>query len=352
MLLIALRLLYSLSFTVFRQLGMYINASELHIYHQFKHTTHPYSRHKTWSIIGLHPLCALLFALGYALRAYSSAAHYLYSIPNLIIYIFSQVFIYVCPYVKNHFTPLPTNSSYHPRPLLELANYHVLGRTLSYVPKISPLPPSLVLRVFGSIMAIIEAVNSLGVSLSANPSSSPTTQNLGKYLTLTALSIQFVVLFTFVILAATFHHRCNRKGLRAPRIQPVLRTLYISTFLILVRCIYRLIEHLGNTNIDLDDMEALKHVSPILRYEVYFWIFEAVLMLFNSILWNIWNPGRELKRNVYLGSNGVTELEYEQVKDERNVWEKVGCVVTFGLLWKKETGNREFHELHDCAGTN
>lgn len=55
-------------------------------------------------IIGLHPFCALLFALRYALREVGA---YNYSwqtdvegqvnTMNLIVYVFSQVFVFVAP---------------------------------------------------------------------------------------------------------------------------------------------------------------------------------------------------------------------------------------------------------------
>lgn len=57
-------------------------------------------------MIGLHPFCAFLFALGYALREVGA---YNYSwqtdvegkvnTTNLIIYVLSQVFVFVAPYV-------------------------------------------------------------------------------------------------------------------------------------------------------------------------------------------------------------------------------------------------------------
>lgn len=56
------------------------------------------SHYKSWRLIGLHPLCAVLFTAGYALREYG-AFNYLYTASevNLPIYIVSQVLIYVCP---------------------------------------------------------------------------------------------------------------------------------------------------------------------------------------------------------------------------------------------------------------
>jgi hypothetical protein len=107
----------------------------------------------------------------------------------------SQVFIYICP------------------PLLELANYHILGRLLAYIPYLSPMRPQLVVRILGSIMLIIETLNSLGVSLSANPSSKKTTQDLGKGITLAALAMQILVILSFAVLATSFHRRVITSGL-------------------------------------------------------------------------------------------------------------------------------------------
>lgn len=138
-------------------------------------------------------------------------------------------------------------------------------------------------------MGVVELLNSLGVSLSANPSSSHTTQTLGKNLTLAALGIQIAIIIIFLIIAGIFHRRCAKAKIHA-KAMSLLITLYISMALILIRCIYRLVEHLGNTAIDLDDPESLRTLSPILRYEWFFYIFEATLMFLNSLLWNIWNP--------------------------------------------------------------
>ncbi|KAI1759005.1 putative RTA1 domain protein [Hypoxylon sp. FL1150] len=278
-------------------------------------------RYKCFKIIGLHPLCALMFAAGYALREYA-AFNYLYSTQNLIIYILSQVFIYVCP------------------PLLELANYHVLGRIFYYVPYFAPLPPGKVLSTFGGLMALVEILNALGVALSSNPSSSASHQELGSNLTITALAIQFAVILSCAILAGIFHGRCSRAKIHSRAISIPLNTLYVSLALILIRCIYRFVEHLGNTSVDLDDFESLKTLSPILRYEWFFYVFEAALMFANSVLWNIWNPGRYLPRNyhVYLDRDGVTEIEGEAKLDSRSLLAKIGSVLTFGLL---------FHEKKD-----
>ncbi|KAL4737170.1 hypothetical protein BDV11DRAFT_160589 [Aspergillus similis] len=274
-------------------------------------------RYRSWQLLGLYPLCGVLFAVGYALREYG-AYHYLYDEKNktvLMVYILSQVFIFVCP------------------PLLELANYHILGRIFSYVPHLAPLPANRVLATFGALMALVELLNSLGVAFSSNPSSSMSQQNAGSDLTIAALSMQLVVILSFVILGGLFHRRLAKAEIPAKKAMVPLQTLYVSMSLILIRCIYRLIEHTGSTTVDTNNIEVLKALTPVLRYEWFFYVFEATLMLLNSVLWNVCHPGRYLPANagVYLGEDG-TETVREDVGDKKTVVEKTVTILSFGVL--------------------
>ncbi|KAI1370493.1 hypothetical protein F4677DRAFT_451371 [Hypoxylon crocopeplum] len=298
-------------------------------------------RFKAFKLVGLHSLCGVMFTVGYALREYGSY-NYMYSVTTmapLLVYILSQVFIYVCP------------------PLLELANYHVLGRIFYYVPYCAPFPASKVLTTFGGLMVLVETLNALGVSLSANPSSSPTTQSLGSSLTIAALVIQLVVIIIFICLAGLFHRRFSKAkilgNIHTKAVYTLLITLYMSMILILVRCIYRLVEHTGNTNVDLDNIESLRNLSPILRYEVFFYIFEASLMLINSVLWNVWNPGRLLPKDyhIYLAQDG-TEVEGEEQSDNRPLLAKTANVLTFGVLFRKKRQVQGFEELAEYSAVN
>jgi hypothetical protein len=239
-------------------------------------------------------------------------------------------------------------------PLLELANYHILGRVFYYVPYFAPLPPGRVLSTFGALMALVEALNALGVAFSSNPSSSHSQQEMGSRLTIAALAIQLGVIVIFVFLAVIFHRRCTKANINSKAVSTPLITLYISMSLILIRCIYRLVEHMGNTTVRLGDLESLMSLSPILRYEWFFYIFEATLMLINSVLWNVWNPGRYLPRNyhVYLAQDGRTELEGEDKSDDRPLLAKAGSVLTFGILFRKKIENRPFEELNDYPVAN
>jgi predicted ferric reductase len=49
-------------------------------------------KYKAWRITGLHPMCGLLFTIGFALRAYGS-----FEYGNVNIYIASTICIYCTP---------------------------------------------------------------------------------------------------------------------------------------------------------------------------------------------------------------------------------------------------------------
>ncbi|CEJ93352.1 hypothetical protein VHEMI08945 [[Torrubiella] hemipterigena] len=287
-------------------------------------------RYKAFKLIGLHPLCAVLFTAGYALREYG-AYNYIYdpNTPSLILFVLSQVLIFICP------------------PLLELANYHILGRIFYYIPHKAPLPPSRVLAIFGALMALVEALNAIGVALQANPSSAGSQQKLGSDLTIAAISIQIGVIVAFLIMAGVFHWRCKAANMLVKTVKTPVLTLYTSMTLIFIRCIYRLVEHLGPTSIDLRSEEKLKSLTPVLRYEWYFYVFEATLMLLNSVLWNIWNAARYLPKSyaVHITEDG-REVIAGSDTDGRSSLAKIGNVFTFGILFRREVRTGTFHELN------
>ncbi|KAI0190127.1 putative RTA1 domain protein [Astrocystis sublimbata] len=287
-------------------------------------------RYKCWKLVGIHALCGVLFTAGYASREWG-AYNFIYADgdnPALIGYIVSQVFINVCP------------------PLLELANYHVLGRILYYIPHLAPFPPGKLLSVFGGLLAIVEGLNSLGVAFASNPSGSASSQELGSTLTLVAISLQVVIAAVLVGIAGIFHTRCKKTRVDTRVVSTPLITLYVSMTLIFIRTIYRLVEHLDNTTVDLDNPESLKTLSPLLRNEVYFYIFEATLMLLNSILWNVFHPGRFLPSDahIHLAKDGQTEIENAAIVDGRPVWKKVAHLFTFGVLFRRKDPYRPLAE--------
>jgi hypothetical protein len=197
-------------------------------------------------------------------------------------------------------------------------------------------------------MLLVELLNALGASLAVNASASAAQQTTGGNLIIAAISLQLVVILIFICLAGTFHRRCAKADLGSSPVRTLLLVLYSSMTLIFLRCIYRLVEHVGPTEKDISDIEALRRLNPLFRYEAFFYVFEATLMLINSALWNVWNPGRLLPKDyhVYLSADG-TERVGEKIVDARPGWAKFAHVLTFGVFFRRAKVYHEVNELSE-----
>lgn len=197
------------------------------------------------------------------------------------------------------------------------------------------------MSLFGGLVAIVEALNGLGVAFTSNPSSTQSIQELGSELTKASLAIQIAVIVLCVVLACLFLRNCTKRGIRSRKTEIPLVVLCSSMFLILIRCIYRLTEHMGNVGLDITDIESMRQLTPMLRYEWFFYVFESTTMLANSAIWNIWHPGRYLPRlhNIYLSPEG-SEVEAEEESDTRPLLVKGASILTFGVFFRKKKTRR------------
>lgn len=192
------------------------------------------------------------------------------------------------------------------------------------------------LTAFGILSTIVEMLNAIGISYIANRSLPDSLNNLGDILMKASLIVQLVVIALFCLLAAVFQRRCCKSGIYPRSVSVPLRTLYISTGLILVRCIYRVVEHFSASAVDAP--------SAIVRYEWFFYVFEASLMLVNAVLWNWWHPRRFLPEasNIYLARDGVSEVEGPGWKDRRSFL--VTVLDPFGWFVSSKEKERPFWE--------
>ncbi|KAK3984075.1 protein RTA1 [Cladorrhinum sp. PSN332] len=263
------------------------------------------------------PICCTLFTLGFALRIYGG-----FDPSHLAIYLVSTLTIYMSP------------------PILELSNYHVLGRLFYYVPYLSPysIHPGRVLTTFGSLSSIVEVLNALGVAYLANRSPSNKYYALGHNLMRACLALQIFVIFAFLFLAVRFHVDCVRKQVAAARVRNVLGSLYVSMGLILVRTIYRTVEHFSVANIRGHAAADPMSLSSVIRYEWFFYVFEAAPMLVNAAMWNARHPGRFLPQSykTYLAQDGLSEIDGPGWKDKRGV--VMSVIDPFGFLAMCERG--------------
>ncbi|CAK7205612.1 hypothetical protein SEUCBS139899_008390 [Sporothrix eucalyptigena] len=261
----------------------------LHIYQCF--------HYKSWRLTGLYVFSTTLFTAGYILREVG-AFHY----DNVDVYIATVVLVYAAP------------------PIFELANYVVLGRILYYVPHLSPIHPGRVLTTFAAISSVVEALNANGAAYSANTSLPKSKQDLGRALMKASLVLQIVVVALFLLLAIIFHRRTRKDGIHNKNLTSALTTLYCSEALLLTRTIYRVVEYFSVADLHYVDGIDPNTFSPILRYEWFFYVFEASLMLCNTWLINIRHPRRFLPKSTktYLSRDGVTEITGPGYKEDRN----------------------------------
>ncbi|KAL9123862.1 MAG: hypothetical protein Q9217_006748, partial [Psora testacea] len=210
-------------------------------------------------------------------------------------------------------------------PVYELANYITLGRVLYYIPYHSPLHPGRVITTFGGVSAIVEILTAQGAFRSANKKNSQSEKDAGKAMLKAALVIQLGVIIAFVTLAVRFQLTCKKNGVLVQKVKTVLYTLYASMGLILIRTIFRTVEYFSIADFDFSSSDTnTQTLSPIIRYEWFFYVFELVPMLINTFLLNARHPAMFLpkKNTVYLAKDGVTEIEGPGYKDRR------GFVVT------------------------
>ncbi|KAI0005211.1 RTA1 like protein-domain-containing protein [Xylariaceae sp. FL0662B] len=254
--------------------------------------------YKSWRLTGLYVFCALIFVAGFIAREFGA-----FDYSHLVKFITSICLCYAAP------------------PLYELGNYYVLGRILYFVPYYSPIHPGRVLTTFAAISMIIESLSGVGASYVSNQALPPEMQRTGRALLQAALVLQLALVMLFVLLAVLFQTRCRRHGINHGKVTQALLTLYISSAIILVRCIYRTVEFFDFSISDLaaHDFDP-STLSPIIRYEWFFYVFEATLMLCNSVLLNIRHPRRWLPKStkIYLAKDGITEVVGPGYKQERN----------------------------------
>ncbi|KAK0369931.1 RTA1 domain-containing protein, partial [Colletotrichum limetticola] len=284
--------------------------------------------YRFFKVTALFSFCCLLFTAGFAVRSYG-AWHY----DDLNIFIASVCLIYAAP------------------PLLELANYNILGRILYYAPYASPLHPGRVLTTFAFFSSIVEALNGWGASYSANQSLTQRELETGHALIKTSLLLQIFVLASFTALAVVFHRRCVAAGVASVRgVKGPMVTLYTSVVLISARTLFRVVEYFSLARVRFDAQTKEGDVPPAIRYEWFFYVFEASLMLANVCMFNVRHPRRYLpeRYTVYLAPDGVTEVEGPGWKDPRAFW--VTVVDPFdvrGLVKGRDRGMERFWERGD-----
>ncbi|KAI9699258.1 MAG: hypothetical protein M1836_002868 [Candelina mexicana] len=233
------------------------------------------SKYKCWRMTVILPWGATIFVAGFVTRELG-AYHY----DELPIFIAQTVLLLEAP------------------PVYAAALYFILGRTLYYIPYLSPIHPGRVVTTFLGIDALIGIMIANGAWRLADKDSSEGQQKAGAGLVKASIILQAVSCIGFVAIAALFHIRAAKQGILNKKLRTVLIVLYISMTLIFTRTVYRIVEYFEG------------YTGDVITHEPYFWVFESTLMLINSWMLNIFFPGRYLPRSnkVYLARDGKSEI--------------------------------------------
>ena len=239
-------------------------------------------RFKSWKITGSLPWGGTVFVAGFALREVSA-----FHPNNLNIFIASTVLLLLAP------------------PVYALLNYIVLGRTLYYVPYLSPIHPGRVISTFLGLDLVIGIITGNGASRVANQDATPSELRAGKALLRASILLQVISFFLFIVLEAVFHRRCIKAGLLTPeannkqatKVRRILSLMYISSVIISSRHIFRVVDVWQG------------YTGYLETHEWPMYIFDGLFMFANALMLNIWHPMKYLPNDnkIYLSKDGTTE---------------------------------------------
>lgn len=125
---------------------------------------------------------------------------------------------------------------------------------------------------------------------------------LGENIILGGLGIQILFFGTFIIATLIFDVRIRRRptatalGLQTPW-KKLIWVLYLSSVLILIRSVFRIIEYVMGSD------------GELLQKEVYLYIFDAVPMIITSVAFNWFHPSQVITRGDDKVLDRVTSLE-------------------------------------------
>ncbi|KAF2755602.1 hypothetical protein EJ05DRAFT_478577 [Pseudovirgaria hyperparasitica] len=241
-------------------------------------------KYKSWRTTGLLPWAAVLMITGFLTRELGA-----YDYEKLEYVIASTVLILSGP------------------PVYALINYFILSRILYYMPYLSPMHPGRVVTTFAGLDVIVEIMLAQGAWRSVHSGISESERQAGEDLVRASLLLQVVLFLVFMCLVAYVHFKAARASLLSGRIRTVIYVLYVSSAIVTIRCIYRIVEYFQGWE------------GTLFQNEPYFWVFEASIMFINTVLLNVWFPGKRLPRSnsCFLARDGVTQMRGPGWSDDR-----------------------------------
>lgn len=166
-----------------------------------------------------------------------------------------------------------------------------------------------------------------------------------KYVTggvLMALShlFQAGIEISVIAMVAVIHRRCIRAGTLAPNVRIVCYTLSDTSALMLIRCIFRVVEAFLDYVRQCDGSDC----GPIIQSEWLLYVFEAAPMVLYTYALNVFHPGLYLpsQRDRFLDPDGETERMRPGRIDSRTKMQKTFDPCDF---WGGRCGQEESRQF-------
>lgn len=182
--------------------------------------------------------------------------------------------------------------------------YMILGRAILSVQgeAHSPVAPRRLTRTFvwGDVLSFVTQV--AGGSLQSMKKVDP---KIGERVVLGGLVLQILVFAAFAVVALVWHRRMKREPTAAAsssgaagRWESVMLMLYAVGSLVMVRCVFRVVEY------------GMGREAYLLRNEWTMFVFDSALMVVAVGVFAWWYPGRlpEPRKGIYEQMEGVEEV--------------------------------------------
>lgn len=124
----------------------------------------------------------------------------------------------------------------------------------------------------------------VGAANSANSSNTPSQIRTGRDLIRASILLQLGAFVCFVALEVVLHRRLVKNRIMDTKLRVIMILLYASSVLIMIRNIYRVVDVWQG------------YTGYLERHEAFFYVFDGMVMLFNSVMLNIWHPMQYLPR--------------------------------------------------------
>jgi len=192
-------------------------------------------------------------------------------------------------------------------PVYAAAEYKILGRLMHYLPMHATLHPGRVVYFFVYLGAVVEVLTALGAADLSAAKGDRALLKKGASELAAGVVLQGVVELLFVALVGHVHHRCARAGMLTRNVRIVCITLYGTSWLVMLRCVFRAVEKFNILHM-VSTGSCGGTCEDILNTEWYLYAFDAAPMVLYTLWLNLMHPGR------FLPHDSKRYLDYDKVE--------------------------------------